>query len=135
MSNGLPPQPLLVLAVDRESDTADSLASLLSLWGYRARVANSGSAALCAASEVPPDAVFLDIGLPDMTGWELASRLRQLPGMKRALLVVVSGLGRPDDLARSQKAGCDLHLLKPADPELLHRLLAVLRPHKENNGS
>jgi CheY-like chemotaxis protein len=129
---GLQKQQLLVLAVDREPDTVASFASLVSLWGHRVQVANSGKAALSAASQFPPDAVFLDIRLPDMTGWELASQLRKLPGMNGALLVVVSGLGRPDDIARSQEAGCDMHLLKPADPELLHRLLNVLPARKDS---
>jgi CheY-like chemotaxis protein len=120
-----PPPPRGVLIVDADADTTTSLAALVRLWGHRAWVANCGQAALRLAFEHGPDVVILDLGLPDMMGWELASRLRRSPSLRGALMVVVSGFTRPDDYARSFEAGCDLYYLKPADPEQLRCLLAA----------
>jgi two-component system CheB/CheR fusion protein len=126
----LPPRPFRVLVVDDCADTSASLAMLLRAWGYTADIAHSGPEALRLAAEAPPGAVSLDIGLPGMSGWELARQLRQMPTLKKALLVAVSGYGQPEDCRRSREAGCDLHLLKPVQPELLRCLLSLRQ--KEN---
>jgi CheY-like chemotaxis protein len=117
-------QPLRILVVEDLRDSAHSLALLVRLWGHEAVVTYDGAAALAAASAVPPDVVFLDIGLPGMDGCEVARQLRRLPGMAAALLVAITGYGQADDVRRCKEAGIDRHFLKPADPNELEKLLA-----------
>lgn len=123
---------LTVLVVDDEDDAADSLATLVGLWGHRSLLARRGEDALRLAAEHRPDVAVLDLGLPDMTGWELARRLRGLPGLRRALLVAVSGSGFPEDYEKSYEAGFAVHFLKPTDPELLRLLLESRRPREDS---
>ncbi|HXG08276.1 MAG TPA: MASE1 domain-containing protein [Gemmataceae bacterium] len=114
-----------VLVVDDNVDAAESLAMLLRLEGHEVMVAHDGPAALAAAQVCRPEVVFLDIGLPQgMSGHEVALRLRELPGMEKAFLVAVTGFGQDEDRQRSHRAGFDLHLTKPVDPDELRRLLA-----------
>jgi len=117
--------PLCVLIVDDCKDTSASLAILVRLWGHEAHVALDGPAALQLAREVLPDVVLLDVGLVGMNGWEVAGRLRRLPGLDGVSLLVLSGFGTEEDVRRSREAGCDLHLVKPVEPEKLRRLLAA----------
>jgi two-component system, chemotaxis family, CheB/CheR fusion protein len=84
-------------------------------------VTYDGPAALASAD--PPSAVLVDLGLPGMDGYDLAARLRELPGMGKALLVALTGYGREEDVRRCQEAGIDLHFVKPYDPEQLRRVL------------
>jgi CheY-like chemotaxis protein len=102
---------------------ADALALLLNWWGYQTAVAYDGPAALAAALIQPPDAVLLDLGLPGMDGYEVARRLRGQPHMEKALLVALTGHGLAEDVCRCRAAGFDLHLLKPCEPDDLHRVL------------
>ena len=118
---------MTVLVVDDDKDTAQSTADLLDLWGYAVRVAADGPAALCDADRQMPDVILLDLGLPCMSGWEVARRMRAAARGKQPVLVAVSGYGAADDLARSAEAGIDLHLVKPADPAELCRFLAGVR--------
>lgn len=104
-------------------DTTTSLALLVQQWGHRVHVANDGPSALQIAADHLPQVVLLDVGMPRMSGWELARQLRALPGMDGAFLVAVTGFGQPADQLRSLEVGCNLHLTKPADPDLLQRLL------------
>src|SRR5215469_5384521 len=113
-----------ILVVEDLHDSADSMGLLLQLWGYQAVVTYDGAGALAAASATPPDVVILDIGLPGMDGYEVARRLRQLPGMATALLVAITGYGRMADVLCCKEAGIDFHFLKPADPAELQELLA-----------
>jgi PAS domain S-box-containing protein len=113
-----------ILAVDDNVDAADSLAVLLRLEGHDVRVAHDGPAALAAVEAEPPDLVFLDIGMPVMNGYDVARRLRQRPGLESLVLVAMTGWGQDEDRRRSQEAGFDHHLVKPVEPEALHRLLA-----------
>src|SRR6476646_7109490 len=101
---------LRVLVVEDCADTRFSLRLLLRLWGHEVAEAADGPAALGLAASFAPDVVLLDIGLP---GYEVARRLRALPGLEDALLVGVSGFGQEDDVWRCLQAGCDTHLLKP----------------------
>ena len=121
------PHPPLarVLVVDDNRDAADSLALLLRIWGYEVVVAYDGPAALALASADPPAAALLDIGLPVMDGCEVARRLRKQPGTARTPLIAVTGRGREQDVRRCYEAGIDLHVLKPFDPEEVHRALAA----------
>ena len=118
-----------VLVVDDCPYLADALGLLLKWWGFRAAVAYDGLSALALASADPPAAVVLDIGMPGMDGYDLAARLRRLPGMGQALLVALTGYGREGDVPLCHEAGFDLHLLKPCDPEELRRALdGILAP-------
>ena len=116
---------LPVLVVDDDVDAADSLALLLRMSGYEAHVAYSGTTALQTAVEHRPDAVILDLSLPEMDGYELGRRLRQHPQMAAVRLIALTGHGQPEDLDRSRAEGFAAHLVKPVE---LRQLLDLLKP-------
>jgi CheY-like chemotaxis protein len=116
--------PRRVLLIDDNRDAAESMTVLLELWGHEVRIAYNGPDALSVAAEFRPDAALLDIGLPGMNGYEVASRLRELPGWREVMLVAVTGYGQDEDLRRSREAGFDHHLTKPVEPATLQDLLA-----------
>ena len=116
-----------VLVVDDNVDTAESEAELVKLWGHEVAIAQNGAAAIELASKFQPHIALIDIGLPEMNGYEVAKRLRQLPDVNRALLVAITGYGREEDQKAARNAGFDLHLTKPVDPVRLEKLLATLR--------
>jgi len=126
---------LCVLVVEDCHDSALSLAMLLQLWGHEAHAAYDGPAALRMACELRPDVVLLDLGLPGMSGWEVAARLRKQAGLEEALLVATTGYGREEDRRRSREAGCDCHLLKPVDLDELAHLLTARRAEIESHVS
>ena len=95
----------------------------LTLQGRPFQVVHHGQAALEVAPSFRPDVVLLDLGLPGMDGYEVARRLREIPGMDRTLLVALTGYGQEDDRHRSRSAGFDEHLVKPVQPEDLALLL------------
>jgi PAS domain S-box-containing protein len=111
-----------VLVADDNRDGADSLALLLSLEGHEVHVAYTGGEALAIAVAQPPEIAFLDVGMPDIDGYELARRLRSVPFNCRPTLVAVTGWGRPDDVRRAMEAGFDHHVTKPLDPDVLPAL-------------
>jgi DNA-binding response OmpR family regulator len=113
-----------VLVVDDSEDTAQSFAELLTLCGHAVRTAGTGPEALRAAAAEAPDVVLLDIGLPGMSGWEVARRLRAQAVDKQPLLVAVTGFGSVADHHRSADAGIDLHLTKPTAPDALIAFLS-----------
>jgi CheY-like chemotaxis protein len=117
---------LRILVVDDNADAARLLADSLSVLGHGTRVAHDGPVALRIAEEYRPDAALVDIGLPVMDGYELARRLRALPGLERVCLIAVTGYGQSEDRARSREAGFDAHLVKPVQHERLGRLLGEL---------
>jgi signal transduction histidine kinase/ActR/RegA family two-component response regulator len=112
-----------VLVVDDNEDAASTLAMLLELWGHEVTTVGDGPSALEAVAAQHPEAVLLDLGLPGMTGYEVAQRLRA-SGEKELQIVAISGYGQPEDVARAKAAGFDAHLTKPVDPGALQRLLA-----------
>jgi CheY-like chemotaxis protein len=116
--------PLRVLVVDDWPDTAESMAVLLRLWGHDVRIAHDGPTALAVAALYRPNVVLLDVGLPGMDGYQVARRLRNDLRLRGTFLVSLTGYGQDSDLWRSREAGCNRHLLKPVDPEVLERLLA-----------
>jgi PAS domain S-box-containing protein len=123
----LPPSSLprrRVLVVDDNVDAADSLALLLRLAGHDVRVAHDGPSALEAARAERPDAVFLDLGMPGMDGYEVARRLRQESGLDGVRLVALTGWGQDEDRRRTQEAGFDQHLVKPAGLAAVQAVLA-----------
>jgi DNA-binding response OmpR family regulator len=121
--------PLSVLVVEDSEDAAQSTAELLALCGHAVRVAACGGDALRAAAAQTPDVVILDIGLPDMSGWDVAARLRAGAVGKQPVVVAVTGYGAAGDRWRSADAGVDLHLVKPADPAALSALLDRVREY------
>jgi PAS domain S-box-containing protein len=116
--------PLRVLIVDDNVDTAESLAMLLKLFGHETRVAHTGQRALQMAVVEKPDVLVLDIGLPGMDGYEVAQRIRQHGELANVRLIAVSGYGQDADRKRSEVAGFNHHLVKPVDPAKLQELLS-----------
>jgi two-component system CheB/CheR fusion protein len=110
-----PLSPLKVLVVEDYQDMADSLCLVLQLLGYDARAAYSGPDGVRMAAEFRPDVVVSDIGLPGLDGYEVARRVRQLPGLDGVLLVAVTAYGSAEDRRRGREAGFDHYLVKPVD--------------------
>jgi len=118
-----------VLVVDDNLDTARGLARLLKLLGHEVRTAHGGPEALVEARGFAPDVVLLDIGLPGMSGYEVATALRTEPALGPDLTIIaVSGYGQEEERRRSREAGFDYHLVKPVDHETLLALLARSAP-------
>ena len=114
-----------VLIVDDNLDAAETLAMMLDLLGQQTRQEHDGRSALRAAEEYRPDVVFLDIGLPGLSGHEVASRIRRDLGMGHVYLIALSGYGTEEDRRKSFYAGFDSHLVKPLDPAALPGILAA----------
>jgi PAS domain S-box-containing protein len=120
------PRALRLLVVDDNVDAAESLQMLLALDGHEVHLAHTGTAALDAVRRLAPDLVFLDIGLPDINGYDVARTLRADPGGAALVLVALTGWGAPGDQQRASAAGVDLHLTKPVGPAELDRALALV---------
>jgi CheY-like chemotaxis protein len=119
-----PPTHRRVLVVDDNADAADSLSILLRLLGHDVVTAYAGPGGLTLAESFQPEVVFLDIGMPGMSGYEVARLLKAgpaAPGIR--LLVAVSGFGQTADHHKAVAAGFDRLLVKPADPAVLAGLL------------
>ncbi len=112
-----------ILVVDDLVDAAESMAMMLVLEGHEVRTAHDGPAALEVAQAFRPRVLLLDIGLPGMDGYELARRVRSLPGFEDALLIAITGYGQAEDRDRARAAGFDHHLVKPVDASTLYGLL------------
>jgi two-component system CheB/CheR fusion protein len=115
---------LRVLVVDDNRDSADLQATLLHHNGYQVEAAYNGADALKAALRFRPDVILLDIGLPEIDGYEVAYRIRQHDVLKGIVLIAMTGYGQPEDRQRSQAVGFDHHLVKPAEFSQLQALLA-----------
>jgi len=105
--------PRRVLVVDDNADQVRACIEVMRALGHEVQGASSGWDALAVAEEFEPDVVLLDIGLPDMSGYDIARELRRTNHGKRALLIAITGWNRPDDVWLSFRAGFDLHLVKP----------------------
>lgn len=104
------------LIIDDNKDAADVLALALRHFGYRAAVAYDGASGLAAFKKETPNFVFLDIGMPDMSGYEVARSIREMEqGRQAAVLIAVTGYGQEHDRSKSREAGFDRHLTKPVD--------------------
>ncbi|MDY3553708.1 response regulator [Gemmata sp. JC717] len=121
------PVRLRVLVVDDNRDAADSTAELLTICGASVDVRYDGVAALAAVSAATPDAVILDLTMPELDGCEVARRIRQVAGAG-VLLVALTALGDEHNRTRTAAAGFNLHFTKPVDPT---ELLAVLGEHRK----
>ena len=111
-----------VLVVDDNADAADSLGMLLEVRGDKVRIAYDGLEALDAEADFRPEVVLLDIGMPKLSGYDVARRIREARG-NAVLIVAITGWGQDDDRRRSADAGFDHHLVKPVDPADLDTLL------------
>jgi CheY-like chemotaxis protein len=103
-----------VLIIDDNVDAASLLSMVVSAYGHHAEVANSGRAGLLIAQAFHPDIVFLDIGMPEMSGYDVAVALRRLPTMEHVYIAAVTGWNDASTRAQVISAGFDLHLTKPA---------------------
>ncbi len=119
-----------VLIVDDNLDAAETLAMMLELLGQQTRQAHEGIGALKAAVEYKPELIFMDIGLPGLSGHEIASRMRRDLGMTDTYIVALSGYGTEEDRRKSLYAGFDSHLVKPLDPSTLPSILAAAERRK-----
>jgi signal transduction histidine kinase/CheY-like chemotaxis protein len=115
-----------VLVVDDNVDAADTCATLLEMSGYTVRSAYTPEAALELLRQFTPDVAILDIGLPGMSGYELAGRMKEPPLAYRGRLVALTGYGQATDMAASQEAGFDAHVTKPVAPDTLLDLVNTL---------
>jgi PAS domain S-box-containing protein len=114
-----------VLVVDDNRDSAESMAMLLRATGHDVETAYDGPTALEAALRDRPEYVLLDIGLPGMSGYAVAERLRAAPALRRMILIAMTGYGQEEDRRRSREAGFDHHLVKPVDFDVLASILSA----------
>jgi len=114
---------LRVLVADDNRDAAETCAMLLQLSGHEVQVVHSGRAALEAAERFRPHVALLDIGMPELSGYDIASRIRAAPWGAQVTLIAVTGWGQEEDRRRALSSGFDRHLVKPIDPVLLEQLL------------
>lgn len=124
----VPATPMRILVVDDDKDSTVSLSMLLQIMGHEVSTAYDGLQAIDLAAEYRPDIVLLDIGLPEMNGYEVARRIRQAPWGGDMTLIALTGWGQEEDRRHSEEAGFDYHLVKPVEAPALNRLLASLKP-------
>jgi PAS domain S-box-containing protein len=122
-SDAVAATPLRILVVDDNIDAAHAMAYVLKLSGHDVTIAHDGPGALTAAAAKAPELVLLDIGLPGMDGYAVASRMRAA-GLKDAAIVAVTGYGQEEDMRRSNEAGFDHHLVKPVDAAMIRKIIA-----------
>jgi CheY-like chemotaxis protein len=113
-----------VLLVEDNPDAADALAMLLQSLGHDVRTVHRGEDALADATRSPADVVLIDIGLPTMDGYEVATKIRRIAGMSNAVLVALTGYGATKDKEHAMSVGFDHHMTKPVDLASLQALLA-----------
>jgi CheY-like chemotaxis protein len=114
--------PQRILIVDDNPDAVSSLKVVLTTMGYEVRTAQDGPHALEAAEDFRPQVILLDIGLPKLSGYEVARKIRDQPWGRSILLVATTGWGQLDDRQRARQAGFDHHLVKPVDSATLDEL-------------
>jgi signal transduction histidine kinase/ActR/RegA family two-component response regulator len=117
-----------VLVAEDNADSAETLASLLRLEGHETYVVKDGRRAVEQARKARPDVALVDIGLPEMNGYEVAQHVRSQPWGGQIVLVAVTGWGQEEDKRRAEEAGFDQHLVKPVNPQFLLQLLRDLCP-------
>ncbi len=114
--------PRRVLVVDDNTDAATTVADLLAMSGSEVDVVHDGRSAVDHTASFHPDIVLLDIGLPDISGYEAARRIRRLQGVRQPTLIALTGWGQQDDKQQAAQAGFDQHWTKPVDPQRLMSL-------------
>jgi CheY-like chemotaxis protein len=116
-----------ILLADDNVDFVNSIGSLLRSMGHTVQISHDGNQALVAAEAFVPDFAFLDIGLPQMNGYDLARALRRLPALRKTVLVAVTGWGQQKDRQQAFDAGFEGHLVKPVGFEQIGAILAGSR--------
>ena len=117
-----------VLLVDDNVDSTEPLSILLQAKGHATQIASSGEAAIELADEFQPDVVLLDLGLPQMDGYEVARRLRARPNGEERVLVALTGWAGRDVRTKAAEAGFDYHLVKPVNWDELERIVESVEP-------
>ena len=117
------PLPRRVLVADDNVDSADMEAALLTAVGCEVRTVYDGESTLREAERFRPEVVLLDIGMPDIDGHEVCARIRSQSWGGSMVLIAVSGWGQEGDRRRSARAGFNMHLVKPVDPDALLRIV------------
>lgn len=115
-----------VVVVEDNPDIRETMQGLLAMWGHEVKMAEDGPSGLALVLSERPEAALLDVGLPGMSGYELARRIREVLPRGQIQLIAVTGYGQPADREEATRAGFDAHLLKPIDPGSLEVLLAGL---------
>jgi PAS domain S-box-containing protein len=121
---GAKPSGRRILVIDDNVDAASSVEKLLKLWGHEVQAAYNGPDAIEKARTFRPHVVLLDIGMPGMSGYEVARALRAEPGFDGVVITALTGYGQAEDKLRSREAGFNHHLTKPPDPNALAALIA-----------
>jgi CheY-like chemotaxis protein len=129
------PDARRILVVDDNADAVDSLAALLRLEGHEVRIARDGPSAVELARSFEPEVALLDIGLPGMSGYDVARAIRADARTARCLLVALSGWGQEADRRRSREAGFDRHLVKPLDIAAFNDTLARTRAIEQHESA
>jgi CheY-like chemotaxis protein len=129
----LVPERLGVLVVDDDHDNADSLSTLIKLWGHEVRTAYGGSAGMDAAAEHRPDVMFVDVAMPVVTGLEVADLLRRRARFKDMLLIALTGYADPEHRLLCENAGFDAVLIKPVDLSVLEQWLVRVQGRRALN--
>jgi signal transduction histidine kinase len=121
----VPAGGLRILVADDNRDAAETLSILLEVMGHTVRRVHDGAAAVEATAGFDPQLLLLDIGMPQLNGYDACSRIRQQPGGAARTMVAVTGWGQPQDLERAHQAGFDRHLVKPLEMNVLLELIAA----------
>jgi len=120
-----------VLVVDDNANCAKIMLWTLEALGHTGEMATDGQTALALANSFPPDVVFLDIGLPDMNGYEICQAMRKNPVLQNTLLVAQTGWGQREHREHTKQAGFDYHLVKPVSIDALKNILLILDKKRE----
>ena len=119
--------PLEVLVVDDQVDAAEMMVWLLQMEGHAAEMVHTGHEALDAARRIRPDVVLMDIGLPGLDGYQVATLIRREVTLDLTLLIALTGWGNDEDRRAALGAGFDVHLLKPVSLDVLREVLGQVR--------
>ena len=117
-----------VLIADDNQDAAETLAMLLQIEGHQVHVVHDGRAAVSAFADFNPDVALLDIGMPELSGYEVAKRVREDPRKQKVTLIALTGWGQDRDKAQALAAGFNHHFTKPVEPSRLTEILRSLAP-------
>lgn len=118
---------LNILIIEDNIDLANIMCEILGLLGHNASAANNGSEGIAKAKELSPNVIICDIGLPDMSGYELAKIIRKNPSLKDTYLIAASGYAQPEYVERSKEAGFNIHLAKPVEFATLEMVLKEVK--------
>jgi len=117
-----------ILIADDNTDVVEAFEVMLRMLGHEVEIAHDGIQALEIAERSHPEVIVLDIGMPQLNGYDAARRIRQMPWSENAVLIALTGWGDEKDRRKSEDAGFDVHLVKPVDPVTLGNLLDTIEP-------